>query len=105
MHDSIPGESYSLDKVDRVYPLKTVGKYEEGSIFFMKKTLFFCAIAVAILFVMLGVYYLIPGVYHVVGNGGRDSATMHPHRIYAGTFFVLAVIGMAVAFISRPQKA
>ena len=71
----------------------------------MKKTLFYGAVAIAILFVILGVYYLIPGVYHIVDNGGPDAAAMHAHKRYAVAFFVLAVAGIATAFFTRPKKS
>ncbi|HYL43529.1 MAG TPA: hypothetical protein VEU97_09105 [Ktedonobacteraceae bacterium] len=71
----------------------------------MKKTLFYGAAAIAILFVILGVYYLIPGVYHIVSNGGPATAAMHAHKRYAVVFFVLAVIGIAGALFTRPKRA
>ncbi len=71
----------------------------------MKKTLFYGAAAIAILFVILGVYYLIPGVYHIVSSGGPEAATMHAHKRYAVVFFVLAVAGIATAFFTRPKKS
>lgn len=71
----------------------------------MKKTLFYGAAAIAVLFVILGVYYLIPGVYHIIGNGGAEAAAMHAHKRYAVVFFVLAVVGIAAAFFTRPKKS
>lgn len=71
----------------------------------MKKTLFYGAVAIAVLFVILGVYYLIPGVYHIIDNGGPAKAVMYPHKRYAAAFFVLAVVGIATAFFTRPKRA
>jgi len=50
------------------------------------------------------VYYLIPGVYHFVGYSTHRSVTRTPHRLYSGAFFVIAVIGLAVALIVRPKQ-
>jgi hypothetical protein len=71
----------------------------------VKKTLFYGAVVIAVLFVILGVYYMIPGVYHFIGNGGAEKATMYPHRRFAAAFFVLALVGIATAFFTRPKKS
>ncbi len=71
----------------------------------MKKTLFYGAIAVAALCVILGVYYLIPGIYHFVGYSNHRSVTMTAHKLFAGAFFVMAIIGIAVAFVMRSKQA
>ena len=70
----------------------------------MKKNLFYAAIAAAILCVILGIYYLIPGVYHFVGYSNHRAVTMTAHKLYAAAFFVLAVIGAAIAFFTRPRQ-
>lgn len=70
----------------------------------MKKALFYAAMAAAILCIILGVYYLIPGIYHFVGYSNHRAVTMTAHRLYSGAFFVLAVIGAAIAFFTRPKQ-
>ena len=71
----------------------------------MKKSLFYSAVAVAVLCIILGVYYLIPGIYHFVGYSNHRSVTMTAHRLYSGAFFVFAVIGLVCALVLRPKQA
>ena len=70
----------------------------------MKKTLFYAAIAAAILCIILGIYYLIPGIYHFVGYSNHRAVTMTVHKLYSGAFFVLAVVGATIAFFTRPEQ-
>ena len=70
----------------------------------MKKTLFYGAVAAAILCIILGIYYLIPGIYHFVGYSNHRAVTMTAHRLYSGAFFVLAVVGGVIAFFTRPKQ-
>lgn len=60
--------------------------------------LFFGGIVVAILGVALGVFFLVPGVPHVI----TDSAMHVKHAI---AFFALGVIGILAALVSRPKSA
>ena len=79
------------------------------------KKLFYVAIALAVIFVMLTVYFLIPGIYHPYlafhdGNPGLVNATKHwgtvssVHRIYAAGVFVVALAFGLIAFLTRPKK-
>jgi uncharacterized membrane protein HdeD (DUF308 family) len=70
----------------------------------MKKALFNGAIVAAILCIILGIYYLIPGIYHFVGYSNHRVVTMTAHKLYSGAFFVLAVIGGVIAFFTRPKQ-
>jgi uncharacterized membrane protein HdeD (DUF308 family) len=70
----------------------------------MKKALFYGAIVAAILCIILGIYYLIPGIYHFVGYSNHRAVTMTAHKLYAGAFFVLAVIGAAISFFTRSKQ-
>ena len=60
--------------------------------------LFYGAIVVAILGVALGVFFLIPGIPHVI----TDSAQHIKHAIL---FFGLGVIGIIGALVTRPKAA
>ena len=71
----------------------------------MKQRLFYSMVAVAILCVILGVYYLIPNIYHFVGYSNHWAVTRTAHRLYSGAFFLLAVIGLIVALVLRPKQA
>lgn len=69
-----------------------------------RQTLFFVALAVIVLGILLGVYYLIPGVYHPMLNPQYSISPLFPHRKYAAVGFGIAVIGIIAAFALRPQK-
>ena len=71
----------------------------------MKKSLFYGAVAVAVSGVILGVYYLIPGIYHFVAYSNHRSVTVTAHRLYSVIFFAIAIIGMAVAYFVRSKQA
>ena len=72
-----------------------------------KQTLFYVGVALVVLGILLGVYYLIPGIYHpapihITHKGHNPNAI---HRLYALSGFLLAIAGGAVAFVMRPQAA
>ncbi len=58
--------------------------------------LFFGAILVAIIGVALGVFFLIPGVNHIITTSGM-------HIKHAILFFGLAVIAILTALVTRPK--
>jgi hypothetical protein len=62
--------------------------------------LFYGAIAVAVIGILLGVYYLIPGVYHPLTFSGLATSAHYKH---AAVFFVLGVIGVVGALVTRPK--
>jgi hypothetical protein len=69
-----------------------------------KQTLFYVGIAVVVIGILLGAYYLIPGIYHpapihLTHKGHNPGAV---HRLYALAGFLLAAIGGALAFLNRP---
>ena len=83
----------------------------------MKKALYIAMIALAIIFVMMTVYFLIPGIYHpyIAFHDGRLSpslvnATKHPgtvmsaHKLYAASAFAVALACGLIAFVTRPKK-
>ena len=78
---------------------------KRGNIYIMKKPLFYIAIAVAIICIALGIYYLIPGIYHFVGYSNHRSITMTAHRLYAAVFFLIACIGLAIAFFTGLKQS
>jgi hypothetical protein len=60
--------------------------------------IFYGGIVLAIVGIALGIYFLIPGVNHVIAD-----STMHiKHAIL---FFGLAVIGIIGALVARPKAA
>ncbi len=63
-------------------------------------TLFYGAIAVAIIAAVLAVYYLIPGVYHPLTFSGLPTSAHYKH---AALFFVIAVIAIVGALVTRPK--
>ena len=77
--------------------------YEGDTLPVMKNsTLFFGAIAVAIIAAVLAVYYLIPGVYHPLTFSGLATSAHYKH---AALFFVIAVIAIVGALVTRPKTS
>lgn len=81
----------------------------------MIKKLFYVAIALAVIFVLLTVYFLIPGIYHpyIAFHDGRPAlvnAAKHwgtvssVHHIYAAGAFASALACGLIAFLTRPRK-
>lgn len=62
--------------------------------------LFYGAIAVAVIGILLGVYYIIPGVWHPLTFSGLATSAHYKH---AALFFVLGVIGIVGALVTRPK--
>ena len=60
--------------------------------------LFLGGIIVTILGIALGIFFLIPGINHVIA----DSNTHYKHAI---AFFALAVLGILVALVNRPRAS
>ncbi len=62
--------------------------------------LFYGALAVAVIGILLGVYYIIPGVWHPLTFSGLATSAHYKH---AALFFVLGVIGIVGALVTRPK--
>ncbi len=60
--------------------------------------IFYGGIVLAIVGIALGIFFLIPGINHVIA----DSAMHIKHAIL---FFGLAVIGIIGALVARPKAA
>jgi hypothetical protein len=63
-------------------------------------TLFYGAIAVAVIMVILCVYYIIPGVYHPLTFSGNPMSAHYKHVVGFGA---IAVVAILVALINRPK--
>lgn len=61
-------------------------------------TLFFGGLALVILGVVLGIFFLVPGVNHVIVDSAR-------HTRHAAACFALAVLGLLVVLVNRPKAA
>jgi hypothetical protein len=61
--------------------------------------LFVGSIIGAILCLILGIYYAVPGVYHV--SLGHSHPPLNPRLDYMAGFFVLAVICAGIAILAR----
>ncbi len=80
------------------------------------KIVFYVAIALAILFVVMTVYFLIPGIYHpyISLHDGSSislvSMSRYPHIVksvhhyYAAACLVVALACGLIAFLLRPKK-
>lgn len=60
--------------------------------------LFFGAIIVAIICVALGVFFLIPGIPHIIADSNQ-------HIKHAIAFFGVAVLAVLAAIVNRPKAA
>jgi hypothetical protein len=61
---------------------------------------FFLALVVALVFALLGFYYLLPHVYHPLSG---DTYLQHaPHVKHAVFFLALAVVALVLAGFLRP---
>lgn len=60
--------------------------------------LFSGGILLAIIGIALGIFFLVPGINHII----TDSGT---HIKHATGCFVLAVLGIVVALVNRPKAA
>jgi hypothetical protein len=65
--------------------------------------LFFGAIVVAVVAFGLGVFYLVPNVYHPFTFGSHPP--MDPQPTHAIAFFVIGVLLVLVALVNRPKAA
>ncbi|TMC23940.1 MAG: hypothetical protein E6J34_01335 [Chloroflexi bacterium] len=63
--------------------------------------LFYGALAVAVIGLILCIWYLVPGVYHPLASGN----VMAGHFKHAAVFGALAVIGVIGALVTRPKAA
>ncbi len=66
-----------------------------------KRTLFSGAIVVAVVALALAVYFLIPGIYHPL----TTTPPLASHPTHAVAFFILAVICVIAALVTRPKSA
>jgi hypothetical protein len=65
--------------------------------------LFYGAIAVAVVALILCVYYALPGVNHVFISGSHKATDPQPAHIVL--FLALTVLGIAVALVTRPKSS
>jgi uncharacterized membrane protein HdeD (DUF308 family) len=61
-------------------------------------TLFFGGVLLVIIGIALGIFFLIPGINHII----TDSQAHSKHAIAC---FALAILGLLVALVNRPTKA
>jgi predicted transporter len=77
-----------------------------------RSILFYGAIAVGVIFSLLGVYYLIHGIYHpYVILSQPFTLINHPpvnynaHKKFSAIFFAVAALCFLGAYFARPRKA
>ncbi|HLI69673.1 MAG TPA: hypothetical protein VKV19_07930 [Ktedonobacteraceae bacterium] len=68
-----------------------------------RKTLFFGAIVVALVSLILAIYYAMPGVYHVLTGGSHPPKDPQPTHIVL--FVFLTVLCILVALVNRPKAS
>ncbi len=64
--------------------------------------LFYGAIVVAVISLALGIYYAIPGVYHVLTSGSHPA--MDPQPSHVVLFIGIAVVCIVAALVTRPRS-
>ncbi len=64
-----------------------------------RKNLFAGAIVAAIVCIAISIYYIVPGYSHILVTHDATSA----HLTHAFAFFVLAVICIIAALVTRPK--
>jgi len=65
-----------------------------------RKNLFVGALIIALLSLILAIYYAIPGVYHVLVSGSHPP--LEPQPTHVVLFVVLTILGIIVALVNRP---
>jgi hypothetical protein len=65
-----------------------------------RRTLFIGSLIVALLSVVLAIYYAVPGVNHVLVSGSHPP--MDPQPTHIVLFVILALLGIIVALVNRP---
>ena len=65
------------------------------------RTFFYVAIVVALIALVLCVFYLIPGVYHPLTFSGKPTDAHRTHAIAFGALTALAIVG---ALVTRPKS-
>jgi hypothetical protein len=65
-----------------------------------RRTLFIGAIIVALISVVLAIYYALPGVNHVLVSGSHPP--MDPQPTHIVLFVILALLSIIVALVNRP---
>lgn len=63
--------------------------------------LFVGALIVALLSLILAIYYALPGIYHVLVSGSHPPLDPQPTHIVL--FVILAGLGAIVALVTRPN--
>jgi len=68
-----------------------------------RQTMFLGAIIAAVICIALGIYYAIPGIYHVL-----TFSTTHPPKdiqpTHVALFVILAIICVIAALVTRPKS-
>ena len=64
--------------------------------------LFYGAIVIAVISLALGVYYAVPGVYHVLTSGAHPPMDSQPSHVLL--FVGIAVVCVLAALVTRPRS-
>ena len=82
----------------------------------MKKALLFIALAIVVLGILAGIYFMIPGIYHpffyfdsagklaILDGNQFPRVVKSSHHRYSLVLFALAVLFGVVAFFLRPKS-
>ncbi len=64
-----------------------------------KTTIFYAGIAVAVIALLVAIYYVIPSINHILATPSSG-----PHYKHAAAFAAVAVIAALAAVINRPRS-
>ena len=71
------------------------------------RNLMYVGIALVVIGIAVGIYYLIPGFHHIIGftfsKAGTAAAT-DSRPLHAVGAFVVAIVGAVLVFLSRRSK-
>jgi hypothetical protein len=82
----------------RVSFIDQLDSLEREKLLMKNPAMFFGGIALAIIGIALGVFFLVPNIPHII-------ADTHMHIKHATAAFALGVLGIILALISRPKAA
>jgi hypothetical protein len=68
-----------------------------------RTTLFLGSVIIALLSLVIAIYYAIPGVYHVLVSGSHPPLSPQPAHVLL--FAVIAILGALIALVNRPKAA
>jgi ABC-type thiamin/hydroxymethylpyrimidine transport system permease subunit len=67
-----------------------------------RTTFFFGSVIIAVIALVLAVYYALPGVYHVLVSGSHPP--LDPQPAHVALFGVITILAVLAALVNRPKS-